>query len=44
VTANRLQQAGMVARYGAAAELAAVIEAQRSKVREAVRVVGAQAG
>ena len=43
-TANRLQQAGIVARHGAAAELAAVIEAQRSKVREAVRVVGAQAG
>jgi hypothetical protein len=39
-----LQQAGIVARHGAAAELAAVIEAQRSKVREAVRVVGRQEG
>jgi tripartite-type tricarboxylate transporter receptor subunit TctC len=43
-TADRLQQAGIVARHGSGTELAEMIEAQRRKVREAVRVVGVQPG
>ncbi|MFN7307761.1 MAG: Bug family tripartite tricarboxylate transporter substrate binding protein, partial [Acetobacteraceae bacterium] len=42
--ADRLQQAGIVARHGSGAELAEVIETQRRKVREAVSVVGVQPG
>lgn len=44
MTAERLREAGIVPRYGTAAELAEVIAQQRSRVQDALRVVGARSG
>jgi tripartite-type tricarboxylate transporter receptor subunit TctC len=42
--AERLREAGIVPRYGSAAQLAEVIALQRARVQDALRVVGAQRG